>query len=204
MTATEHEYLDALIAGDEASFETLVAAYQHRLVRVARLYVKTEAQALDVVQETWLAVLRGIGGFERRSSLKTWLFHIVANRARTFAVREGRMVPVSTLSDDDGDDGMAAWFDERGSWVQPVQPWPAMDPEAALISAETRSALLRAIDMLPEAQRAVVLLRDVEGLDAPATCNVLGLSETNQRVLLHRGRTKVRAALAARVGRPAT
>ncbi|MGD9902751.1 MAG: RNA polymerase sigma factor [Vicinamibacterales bacterium] len=201
MDSAEHRHLDALIAGDEAAFEELVATYHHRLFRVARLYVRTDAQAHDVVQETWLAVLRGLRGFERRSSLKTWLFHIAANRARTHAVREGRMVPVSALAPDEGADGEASWFDDRGRWAEPPMAWASSDPEALLLNGEVRAALTRAIDTLPDGQRAVVVLRDLEGLDAPAACNVLGISETNQRVLLHRGRTKVRAALAEQVGR---
>lgn len=201
MDSAEHRHLDALIAGDEDAFEALVATYHHRLVRVARLYVRTDAHAHDVVQETWLAVLRGLRRFERRSSLKTWLFHIVANRARTHAVREGRLVPVSALADDDSVAGEASWFDEGGHWAQPPVAWTSSDPETLLLGAETRAMLMRAVDALPDGQRAVVVLRDLEGLDAAAACNVLGISETNQRVLLHRGRTKVRAALAEQVGR---
>lgn len=197
----EERRLEALLAGSEAAFEGLVAQYQHRLLRVARLYVRTEAQAHDVVQDTWLAVVRGLARFERRSSLKTWLFHIVANRARTLAVRESRMVPLSTLaSDGSGDE--ATWFDDQGHWAEPPMAWPSPDPETLLLGTEVREALIQAVDALPGGQRAVVVLRDVEGLDAPTTCNVLGISETNQRVLLHRGRTKVRAALGERLGRP--
>ena len=199
---SERSRVEALLAGDESAFEALVAEYEPRLLRVARLYVRTEAQARDVVQETWLAVIRGLGRFEGRSSLKTWLFHIAANRARTHAVREGRLVPVSSLTADDGGDE-GAWFDERGRWAEPPMDWTAPDPETLLLGGEVRAALLRAIDALPDGQRAVLVLRDIEGLDAPATCNVLGITETNQRVLLHRGRTKVRAALAEQVGRPA-
>lgn len=203
MDTAEHSRLDSLLAGNEHAFEELVAEYHDRLLRVARLYVRSDAQAHDVVQETWLAVLRGLRGFERRSSLKTWLFHIVANRARTHAVREGRLVPVSALALDEGADGEASWFDDHGRWAEPPLAWVSSDPEALLLSAEIRATLMRAIDALPDGQRAVVVLRDLEGLDAPAACNVLGISETNQRVLLHRGRTKVRAALAEQVGRPA-
>jgi len=203
MEAPEHTLVDALLAGDEAAFERLVGLYQHRMVRVARLYVRTEAQAHDVVQETWLAMLRGLARFERRSSLRTWLFHIVANRARTHAVREGRLVPLADVMSDDREDGSdEAWFDAQGNWAQAPAPWPTLDPETLLLGEETRTALLRAIDVLPEGQRAVVVLRDVEGLDAAEVCNVLEISETNQRVLLHRGRTKLRAALAGALGRP--
>lgn len=203
MDAPEHTLVDALLAGDEAAFERLIGLYQHRMVRVARLYVRTEAQAHDVVQEAWLAMLRGLSRFERRSSLRTWLFHIVANRARTHAVREGRLVPFADAMPESRDEGTEdAWFDQQGHWAQAPAPWPTSDPEALLLGAETRAALLHAIDGLPEGQRAVVVLRDVEGLDAAEVCNVLEITETNQRVLLHRGRTKLRAALAGALGRP--
>lgn len=202
MDGPEHALVDALLAGDDAAFERLIALYQHRMVRVARLYVRTDAQANDVVQEAWLAMLRGLPRFERRSSLRTWLFHIVANRARTHAVREGRLVPFAAAMSEDREGGSDdAWFDQQGHWVQAPAPWPASDPETLMLGAETRTTLLRSIEALPEGQRAVVVLRDVEGLDAAEVCNVLGITETNQRVLLHRGRTKLRAALAGALGR---
>lgn len=204
MEESDNTLVEALLAGDEAAFERVVTGYQHRLMRVARLYVRTEAQAHDVVQETWLAVLRGLPKFERRSSFKTWVFHILANRARTHAVREGRLVPFSE-TDHGGEDGTseAAWFDTQGRWAQPPAAWPLQDPEAMVLGAEAREAMMRAIANLPDGQRAVVVLRDVEGLEAAEVCNVLQISETNQRVLLHRGRTKLRAALAGVLGRAA-
>lgn len=202
MEESEHTLVEALRAGDEAAFERVVTSYQHRLMRVARLYVRTDAQAHDVVQDTWLGVLRGLAKFERRSSFKTWLFHILANRARTHAVREGRLVPFAEGGADDGT-SEAGWFDARGQWAQPPAAWPVQDPEAIVLGAEARDAMMEAIAALPEGQRAVVLLRDVEGLEAREVCNVLEISETNQRVLLHRGRTKLRAALADVLGRTA-
>jgi RNA polymerase sigma-70 factor (ECF subfamily) len=204
MEESDHTLVEALLAGDEAAFERVVSGYQHRLMRVARLYVRTDAHAHDAVQDTWLAVLRGLPKFERRSSFKTWVFHILANRARTHAVREGRLVPFGDGGRDaDGGTSNAEWFDTRGHWAQPPPAWPVQDPEAIVLGAETREALMRAIAELPEGQRAVVLLRDVEGLEAREVCNVLEISETNQRVLLHRGRTKLRAALADVLGRTA-
>jgi RNA polymerase sigma-70 factor (ECF subfamily) len=204
MDTPEHTLVDALLSGDEAAFERLIGLYQHRMLRIARLYVRTDAQAHDVVQETWLAVLRGLSRFERRSSLRTWLFHIVANRARTHAVREGRLVPFADAMPDGRDDGTEeAWFDAQGGWAQAPTPWPTSDPEALLLAGEARTAMLRAIDALPPGQKAVVVLRDVEGLEAAEVCNVLEISETNQRVLLHRGRTRLRAVLAGALGRPA-
>jgi RNA polymerase sigma-70 factor (ECF subfamily) len=201
MDDAEHALVDRLLVGDESAFEHLVATYHTRLLRLARVYCRTESLAADVVQETWLAVIRGLSRFERRSSLRSWLFQILANRARTHAVREGRWVTASDLEGPDppeGDTG-ADWFDARGGWAHPPGEWPAMDPEGLLLKAEVHEALLAAIDQLPDGQRAVVTLRDVEGLDAQDACNILGISETNQRVLLHRGRTRIRKVLAETV-----
>jgi RNA polymerase sigma-70 factor (ECF subfamily) len=202
MDGAEHALIDRLLAGDESAFEDLVATYQTRLLRLARVYCRTDALAADVVQETWLAIINGLSRFERRSSLRSWLFQIVANRARTHAVREGRWVTASDLEGlDPPEDTGASWFDARGGWQQPPGGWPAADPEGLLLRAEVHQALLAAIDQLPDGQRAVVTLRDVEGLDAQEACNILGISETNQRVLLHRGRTRVRAVLADALAR---
>lgn len=205
----EHEapdLVDRLLAGDETAFEMLVRRYHDRLLRLARAYVRTEAQAADVVQETWLAVLRALPGFERRSSLQTWIFRILMNRARTHAVREGRLVAFGD-ADPGRDPGDAAvdqeWFDASGHWRTPPAPWPVLDPERLVLNDEIRRHLEAAIDALPPGQRAVVTLRDVEGLPAGEVCNLLGITETNQRVLLHRGRTRIRAALADLLGRGA-
>ncbi len=196
---SEQTLVDRLLAGDEAAFETIVGQYHERLLRLARLYVRTDALAADVVQETWLAVLRGLSRFERRSTLRTWIFHILANRARTHAVREGRLVPFSDLAgaDDAGQEPPeAALFDTKGRWREPPMPWGSNDPEGLVLNKEVRDALNSAIEALPEGQRAVVVLRDVEGFEPEETCNILGITETNQRVLLHRGRTRLRLALA--------
>jgi len=203
MDGAEHALIDRLLAGEESAFEELVATYHTRLLRLARVYCRTDALAADVVQETWLAVIKGLSRFERRSSLRSWLFQIVANRARTHAVREGRWVTASDLEGPDppGEDTGASWFDARGGWQHPPGEWPTADPEALLLGAEVHQALLEAIDQLPDGQRAVVTLRDVEGLDAREACNILGISETNQRVLLHRGRTRIRTVLADALAR---
>jgi RNA polymerase sigma-70 factor (ECF subfamily) len=193
----ERGQLAALRAGDERAFAALVDEHGAAMLRVARLYVRDRAAAEEAVQEAWLGVLRGIERFEGRSTLRTWLLRIVANVAKTKGVRESRTVPFSAL----GDDGPSV-PEERfrgpedrwaGHWATPPQEWGR--PERELLSAETRAQLAAAIDALPETQRQVISLRDVEGWDADEVCNVLGLSETNQRVLLHRARTKVRAAL---------
>jgi RNA polymerase sigma-70 factor (ECF subfamily) len=186
--------LDALRAGDERAFATLVDKYGPSLLRLARLYVPSRAVAEEVVQETWLAVLTGVERFEGRSSLKTWLFRILTNKAKTRGQRESRILPFSSLAADGDEDGTAVpveRFARGGAWATP----PQGVPEERLLASETRARVEEAIAALPPNQRAVITLRDVEGLSAEEACNVLGLTETNQRVLLHRARAKVRAAL---------
>ena len=186
--------LDALRVGDERAFEALVDRYGPSLLRLAQLYVSSRSVAEEVVQETWLAVVTGIERFEGRSSLKTWLFRILTNKAKTRGQREGRTLPFSSLASD-GDEDQTAVAVERfargGAWATP----PRGVPEERLLAGETRARVEQAISALPPNQRAVITLRDVEGLSAEEACNVLGLSETNQRVLLHRARAKVRTAL---------
>lgn len=204
MNDSEQALLDRLLAGDESAFETLVGQYQDRLLRLARVYVRTDALAADVVQETWMAVLRGLSQFGRRSTLRTWIFQILANRARTHAVREGRLVPfadLDTQNQPEMDAPEGSRFDLSRRWRRPPAPWTSSDPERLALSGEVRETLEAAIEALPNGQRAVVVLRDVEGLAAGEVCNVLGITETNQRVLLHRGRTRLRAALASLVER---
>jgi RNA polymerase sigma-70 factor (ECF subfamily) len=165
---------------------------------VARNFVRTDALAEDVVQDTWLAVVRGLDGFEGRASLKTWIFHILVNRARTRAVREARTVPLSSLADAAAQEGPAldpALFDRDGRWARPPQTLDA-DPERHLLAAELRGRLVEAVAELPEAQRAVIALRDLAGLPSEEVCDLLGVSAGNQRVLLHRARARVREALA--------
>jgi RNA polymerase sigma-70 factor (ECF subfamily) len=195
----ERELLDALRRGDEDAFAQLVDRHGAAMLRVARTFLRDRATAEEVVQEAWLGALRGIDRFEERSSLRTWLLRIVANLARTRAVREARSVPFSTLTgEDEGPSVPPERFrggGERwaGHWASPPEEWGR--PEAELLSAETRAVIAAAIEALPETQRQVITLRDVAGWDADEVCNVLGLSETNGRVLLHRARTKVRRAL---------
>lgn len=189
---------DQLLAGDEAAFEDLVAANQGPMLRFARNFISRADVAEEVVQETWLAVLKGLPAFEGRSSLKTWIFHILANRARTRAVREGRVIPFADLGspeDDALDPDMASRFAEGGGWSQPPAPWESDTPESILLRQEAMDQFQTALEALPPAQRTVVTLRDVEGWSAEDACNVLQISETNQRVLLHRARTRLRRAL---------
>ena len=172
---------------DEAAFAELVGRYGGAMARVARLYVRDRAVVEEVVQETWLGVLQGLDRFEERSSFKTWLFRILANRARTRGARESRTLPVSAVAD-------AAHDRYPGNWSAPPREWESR-PEARLLSQETLSLVGAAIERLPPAQREVIRLRDVEGWEAAEVCAALGLTEGNQRVLLHRARSKVRAAL---------
>ena len=192
---SEAQLVAALRAGDEAAFRSLVEMYHAMLVRVARMYVSTQAVAEDVAAETWLAVLEGIDRFEGRSSLKTWIFRILTNRAKTRGIREGRSLPFSALEPDEPAVGPERFRtgDDRwpGHWAAP----PSGFPEERLLAGETRDVIERTIAALPATQRAVISLRDIEGWSAEEVCNALTLTETNQRVLLHRARSVVRAAL---------
>jgi len=185
----------ALRSGDEHAFAELIDMYGAGMRRFALSIVRNDAVADEVVQEAWLGVLRGLDGFEGRASLKTWIFRIVANTANTRAERESRSVPFSTFSSDAAESAPTvdpARFRNPqfpGGWTTFPEPWDHLDAQ------ETRHVIAGAIDDLPSAQRLVISLRDVEGWSANDVCNVLELSESNQRVLLHRARAKVRAAL---------
>lgn len=191
----------AILAGDERAFEELVDRYNTSLLRVAQGYVRTRTAAEEVVQDTWLGVLRGLASFEGRSSLRTWIFRILVNQAITRGVRESRSVPFSSLGDDE-----AAVDPERflpgGAWGSPPQPLDGI-PEDVLLSAEARARVLEAIAELPPQQRQVITLRDVEGWSSAEVRDALDLSESNQRVLLHRARSKVRARLEEYLGEAA-
>ena len=200
---TDDDELAALRAGDEAAFAALVDRYGPSMMRVARLYVRTPAVAEDVVQETWLAVLNGLDRFEGRSSLKTWIFSILVNIARTRGTREARSIPFSELAareagSQESSVGPDRFQDARqrfpDHWAVPPASWAPI-PEDRLLADETLDRVRDAIAELPPAQRAVITLRDVEGWDSSDTRAALDLSEGNQRVLLHRARSKVRAAL---------
>jgi RNA polymerase sigma-70 factor (ECF subfamily) len=186
--------LERLRAGDERAFEALVARHDGALRRVARTFVRTDSAADEVVQETWLGVVRGLAAFEGRSSLRTWIFRILVNQARTRAVRDARSVPFSALEDDDRPAVEPAAFGADGRWTS-TPPRLDGDPETGLLSAELREHLLEAVDALSRDQRAVITLRDLVGLPAPEVCDLLDISDVNQRVLLHRARARVRAAL---------
>lgn len=199
----EQSLLTALRNGEERAFAELVDRYHAPLLRLANFFVPSRAVAEEVVQETWLGVLRGLHSFEGRSSLKTWIFRILTNRAKTRGERESRSIPFSALADASGS-AEPAVEPERflgpdhpqwpGHWSQPPQSW-GDSPEKLLLSSETRKFIHAAIKALPVSQREVITLRDVEQWNSEEVCNALGISETNQRVLLHRARSSVRRAL---------
>jgi RNA polymerase sigma-70 factor, ECF subfamily len=199
----EQRLLQALRAGDEMAFVALVERYQGTMLRLAAIYTTDHEIAADVVQEVWIGVLRGLDRFEGRSSLKTWIFRILTNCAKTRAQREGHSIPFSALWDPDADPDEPAVAADRfqtpagrfpGGWVTFPSSWQTI-PEELWLSRETRLVIEQAIAALPPSQREVITLRDIEGWTSDEVCNVLGLTETNQRVLLHRARAKVRRAL---------
>jgi RNA polymerase sigma-70 factor (ECF subfamily) len=202
--STDDIYLvEMLRNGNEGAFVSLVERYQAPMLHLAMVYVPERAVAEEIVQEAWVGVLQGLKRFEERSSLKTWIFRILTNCAKTRAVREKRSVPFSSLSDLDGNlDGPAVDPDRffpadsqtPGHWVSPPANWDDM-PENRLLSQETMACILSAAEALPPSQQAVIMLHDIEGWTAEEICNVLDISETNQRALLHRARSKVRRAL---------
>jgi RNA polymerase sigma-70 factor (ECF subfamily) len=202
-TSAETSLVNALRDGDEGAFAALVDRYHGPLKRLAQSMGATESVAEEIVQETWLGALQGIDRFEERSSIKTWLFTILKNKARTRAVREKRSVPFSALgpatADDEGGPVVdAARFQGEdgcwpGHWATPPRPW--QEPHRRLASMEARARLREAMSSLPPRQQAVVALRDVEGLTSDEVCDLLELTEANQRVLLHRGRSAIRNEL---------
>lgn len=187
-------------AGDEAALAEILGRYHHATVRVARTYVATDACAEEVAQEAWLGVVQGISTFEGRGSFRSWLFSIVGNIAKRRGKREARSVPFSSFGDDDEDTGPSvdpSRFLADGRWAGHWANPPRKLPDAELEDHQVRALIERAIDDLPPLQRRVILLRDVEGVSAEEACVVLEISESNQRVLLHRARGKVRAAVEA-------
>ena len=199
-TSEEVELLARLRQGDERAFEALVDRLYGTMLAVARTYVRTDAAAEEVVQEAWLGILKGLDRFEGRSSLRTWILRIVVNIARTRAVRDARTMPLSSLTPE-GEE--AAVSPDRfrgpddafpGHWRRYPGNWASL-PEEALLGRETLGVVMNVIDRLPPAQRAVIRLRDVAGWTADEVCAALELSGGNQRVLLHRARSRVRAAL---------
>jgi len=206
--ADDQGLLTALRAGDEAAFRDLIDTYSASLLGVARLYVDSRSVAEEVVQETWLGVLRGLDRFEERSSVKTWIFKILTNIATRRGMRERRTVPFSALADGEAEGEEGSVDPDRflpadhdrwpHHWALGPTRWET--PEEGLLTSETREQIIGAIEALPPAQRTVITLRDVQGWPANEVCEVLGVSEGNQRVLLHRARSKVRGALEQQFG----
>jgi RNA polymerase sigma-70 factor (ECF subfamily) len=194
----------ALRAGDQDAFAALVDKFYMPMLRLAMVYVPSRAVAEDVVQETWLGVLQGLNRFEGRSSLKTWIFRILTNRAKTRGEREHRSIAFSSLqpanieSDEPTVDPGQFWPDDHPQWanvwVSYPRSWEGM-PEMHALTHELRAQIEQVIAILPPNQREVITLRDIEGWSAEQACTLLSLSEANQRVLLHRARAKVRAAI---------
>jgi RNA polymerase sigma-70 factor (ECF subfamily) len=203
MALPDAEIVAALKRGEEPVFAELVDAYSPALLRMAQFFVRDRAVAEEVVQETWLGVLHGIDRFEGRSSLKTWIFGILVNTAKTRGVRESRSIPFSAAvrrseASVDPDRFLPADHRYPGGWMMGPSEWRT--PEAKLIEGEMRTAILKAINRLPDAQRAVITMRDVAGLPADEVTEALGISDGNQRVLLHRARSKIRGAIEQQLG----
>jgi RNA polymerase sigma-70 factor, ECF subfamily len=188
---SEHELVLQLRAGDEQAFIELVERYHPRLVRLARAFVSRAELAEDAAQETWIALVTGIDSFEERSSLRTWLFQICVNRARSIGARENRSIPVDLI-----EPAVAAeHFGPSGGWTLPPTPWPDVDDETD--ERDLVAVIIEAIATLPPLQRSVVTIRDVDGLTSRQACAVLSISDSNQRVLLHRGRAQIRRSVDA-------
>jgi RNA polymerase sigma-70 factor (ECF subfamily) len=198
--AADAELVAALRAGDERTFRDLFERNYPMMKRVARGYVDSDAVAEEIVQETWMAIVCGINRFEGRCALGTWIFSILTNQAKTHTARERRAVPFSSVATAEGDQPAVdpdrfqrnddAW---PGHWATPPRPW--QKPERRLISLEVREQLRDALAELPERQRLIVGLRDIDGASAEEVCELLDISQENQRVLLHRGRSRLRDAL---------
>ena len=198
---SEEQLVARLRSRDEAAFAELVNSLQGPLIALARTFTRSPALAEDIVQETWIAVIRGLPGFEERSTLRTWVYSILVRRARTLATREARLarrVESPPFVNGAGHADPLEWepgTGRQGLWDERPVPWDIQDPAAVLQMRETLAVVERALAELPDTQRQVVLLRDVEDIPSTDICNILAISETNQRVLLHRGRARIRRAL---------
>ena len=199
----EPEFLARLRRGDEPAYRVLIRRLHGSLTGLATSIIGSRAQAEEVVQDAWLAVFSGIGAFEGRSSLVTWVFSIVLNRARTRATREGRLVGLPALMEGTPPDGRAvdvSEFKPDGHWIEAPRLWDEISPERIVSGRQLRDHVMEAIERLPAGQRAVIILRDIEGCDAEEACTLLGITAENQRVLLHRARGRVRQAIDAVTG----
>jgi RNA polymerase sigma-70 factor (ECF subfamily) len=201
----EPEFLARLRRGDEQAYRALIRRFHGSLTGLAESIIGSRAQAEEVVQDGWLAVFSGIGGFEGRSSVVTWVFSIVLNRARTRAVREGRLVGLPALMEGTPPGGRAvdvAEFKPDGHWNEAPRLWDQIDPERIVAGRQLWDHVMEAIGRLPNGQRAVLVLRDIEGCEAEEACTLLGITAENQRVLLHRARGRIRQTIDAVTGAP--
>ena len=196
--SAESLLIDRLLAGDELAFRELITRYNAQMLRVARAYCRRTDAVEEVVQETWLAVVQGLPRFERRSSPKAWMFRILTNRAKTRGVREARTVPTSALGAEEDGPIELERYAAPGHWSSPDSK-ALQTPESHMVDVQTLDKVLTAIETLPDQQRVVITFRDVQGLSSEEVCQALDISRTNQRVLLHRARHKVRKQLQAYV-----
>lgn len=197
---TERELVEALVNGDQGAFSWVVRKYWKSMHRVASGMLRSETVAAEVVQETWEAVFKEIGGFRGEASLRNWIFRILVNRARRVGKKEARSIPFSDLVRREAEADRRDPVDEFtfiGRWRSPVHGWRLIDPQNEAMNRQGLEILARELEKLPETQRVVVTLRDVEGLESKEVCEMLQISEANQRVLLHRGRTALRRGLEA-------
>lgn len=198
MGRDDSELVAALRAGDEAAFAQIVSDWSRPMLTVARGFVSSEASAEEVVQDTWIAVVKGLDRFEGRSSLRTWVFRILVNTAKTRGVREHRTLPWSSIAGEDAGPSLDPALFRDGAWRAAPGAWPEdVAVESSALAGEVRREVRAELDRLPERQRVVITLRDVLGYSSEEVCDLLGISQANQRVLLHRARTAVRAGLAA-------
>jgi len=194
------ELVDALKAGDEGAFQWVVRKHWSGMMRVATSMLGNKSIAVEVVQETWETVLKEISRFRQESSLSTWIYRIMVNRARRTGKKEARSIPLSSFRDRDDDQGPVRAADEfasNGRWKSPVHGWRMIDPQTEAINKEGIAILAKGLEQLPERQKIIVTLRDVEGLGSKEVCEMLDITEANQRLLLHRGRTRLRHMLEA-------
>ena len=191
----EAALLERLRRGDEAAFRQLFRSHHASMLGFARTFLRDVNAAEEAVQDTWVAVMAGVAKFEGRSSLKSWIFAIIANKARTKARREGRMMPFSSFGSSDEPAVDPERFTPEGSWDSPPGLWSDISPERIVAGRELLVHVRAILETLPNSQRTVVTLRDIEGLDAPEVCALLEISEANQRILLHRGRSRIRQAI---------
>lgn len=188
----EHQLIERLVAGERAAFEALYRKHNAAMVRMCAGFVRNHATAEELVQETWISVLKNIGGFEGRSSLAGWIYTILLNKARSRLKRDGRSV---SFDESGEDNGLQAAFDGRGRWKDMPELWEEITPERVVAGRKVLEHVNGAIETLPSAQRAVLILRGQQGLDTAEVCAILEITEGNMRVLLHRARLAVRAAL---------